>query len=193
MSISRAEVVDYLANMTVLELSTLIKELEEKFGVSAAAPMAVAAAMPGMAAAEAPAAEEKTEFDVVLTVCGPQQDPGDQGSAGHHQSGPERSQGSGGKRAHHREGSHLQGGSRRGQEETGSPRGYRRGQVGCKAAAVPADDGSRVWGWRSDSSPRPSRGSPSGVPCHYSGLAANPWSCGWVRAERTPICSRPSY
>ncbi len=70
MSISRAEVVDYLANMTVLELSTLIKELEEKFGVSAAAPMAVAA-MPGAAAgAEAPAAEEKTEFDVVLTVCG---------------------------------------------------------------------------------------------------------------------------
>lgn len=70
MAISKAEVVDYLANMTVLELSTLIKELEEKFGVSAAAPVAVAA-MPGMAAAEAPAAEEKTEFDVVLTVCGP--------------------------------------------------------------------------------------------------------------------------
>jgi large subunit ribosomal protein L7/L12 len=69
MSISRAEVVDYLANMTVLELSTLIKELEEKFGVSAAAPVAVAAV--GAAAAEAaPAAEEKTEFDVVLTVCG---------------------------------------------------------------------------------------------------------------------------
>jgi len=70
MAISKAEVVDYLANMTVLELSTLIKELEEKFGVSAAAPMAMAA-MPGAAAAEAPAAEEKTEFDVVLTVCGP--------------------------------------------------------------------------------------------------------------------------
>ncbi len=70
MAISKAEVVDYLANMTVLELSTLIKELEEKFGVSAAAPVAMAA-MPGMAAAEAPAAEEKTEFDVVLTVCGP--------------------------------------------------------------------------------------------------------------------------
>ncbi len=69
MAISRAEVVDYLANMTVLELSTLIKELEEKFGVSAAAPVAVAA-MPGAAAAEAPAAEEKTEFDVVLTACG---------------------------------------------------------------------------------------------------------------------------
>ncbi len=70
MAISRAEVVDYLANMTVLELSTLIKELEEKFGVSAAAPVAMGVAMPGAAAAEAPAAEEKTEFDVVLTACG---------------------------------------------------------------------------------------------------------------------------
>jgi large subunit ribosomal protein L7/L12 len=70
MAISRAEVVDYLANMTVLELSQLIKELEDKFGVSAAAPVAVAAV--GAPAAEAaPAAEEKTEFDVVLTVCGP--------------------------------------------------------------------------------------------------------------------------
>ncbi len=70
MAINRAEVVDYLANMTVLELSTLIKELEEKFGVSAAAPVAMGVAMPGAAAAEAPAAEEKTEFDVVLTACG---------------------------------------------------------------------------------------------------------------------------
>jgi large subunit ribosomal protein L7/L12 len=70
MAISRAEVVNYLANMTVLELSQLIKELEDKFGVSAAAPVAVAAA--GAPAAEAaPAAEEKTEFDVVLTACGP--------------------------------------------------------------------------------------------------------------------------
>ena len=70
MSISRAEVVDYLANMTVLELSTLIKELEEKFGVSAAVPMTMAAAGP-MAAEAAPAAEEQTEFDAILTVCGP--------------------------------------------------------------------------------------------------------------------------
>jgi len=70
MGISRVEVVDFLANMTVLELSTLIKELEEKFGVSAAVPMAMAAAGP-MAAEAAPAAEEQTEFDVVLTVCGP--------------------------------------------------------------------------------------------------------------------------
>jgi large subunit ribosomal protein L7/L12 len=69
-NISRAEVIDYLANMTVLELSQLIKELEEKFGVSAAAPMAVAAVAAPTAAA-APAEEEKTEFDVVLTACGP--------------------------------------------------------------------------------------------------------------------------
>jgi large subunit ribosomal protein L7/L12 len=69
MSISRQELIDTLANMTVLELSELIKELEDKFGVSAAAPVAMAAVAP-MAAA-APVEEEKTEFDVVLTVCGP--------------------------------------------------------------------------------------------------------------------------
>ncbi|MBM4285615.1 MAG: 50S ribosomal protein L7/L12 [Deltaproteobacteria bacterium] len=68
MAIDRAEIIDALANMTVLELSQLVKELEEKFGVSAAAPVAVAAAAP---AAAAPVEEEKTEFDVVLTVCGP--------------------------------------------------------------------------------------------------------------------------
>jgi len=61
MSISRQELIDTLANMTVLELLELIKELEDKFGVSAAAPVAAAA----------PVEEEKTEFDVVLTVCGP--------------------------------------------------------------------------------------------------------------------------
>ncbi|MEJ2092711.1 MAG: 50S ribosomal protein L7/L12 [Syntrophobacterales bacterium] len=70
MAISRQELIDTLANMTVLELSELIKELEEKFGVSAAAPVAVAAAAAPSAAA-APVEEEKTEFDVVLTVCGP--------------------------------------------------------------------------------------------------------------------------
>jgi large subunit ribosomal protein L7/L12 len=70
MAISRQELIDTLANMTVLELSQLIKELEEKFGVSAAAPVAVAATA-APAAAAAPVEEEKTEFDVVLTVCGP--------------------------------------------------------------------------------------------------------------------------
>ena len=68
MSITKAEVIDFISNMSVLELSEMIKDLEEKFGVTAAAPVAVAA---GPAAAEAaPAAEEKTEFDAVLTVIG---------------------------------------------------------------------------------------------------------------------------
>jgi large subunit ribosomal protein L7/L12 len=67
--LTRAKVIDYLANMTVLELSQLIKDLEEKFGVSAAVPMAMAAM--GPAAAAAPVEEEQTEFDVVLTACGP--------------------------------------------------------------------------------------------------------------------------
>jgi len=69
MAIERAEIIEALSNMTVLELSQLVKELEDKFGVSAAAPVAMAAvAAPTVAA---PVEEEKTEFDVVLTVCGP--------------------------------------------------------------------------------------------------------------------------
>ncbi|MBM4287567.1 MAG: 50S ribosomal protein L7/L12 [Deltaproteobacteria bacterium] len=69
MSITKEEVIDFIANMTVLELSQMIKDLEDKFGVTAAAPVAVAA---GPAAAEAaPEVEEKTEFDAVLTVIGP--------------------------------------------------------------------------------------------------------------------------
>ncbi len=71
MSISRAEIIDALSSMTVLELSQLIKELEDKFGVSAAAPVAMAAMAAPAAAEAAPVEEEKTEFDVVLTVCGP--------------------------------------------------------------------------------------------------------------------------
>lgn len=62
--VTKEQVVDFISNMTVLELSVFIKELEEKFGVSAAAPVAAFAAAPA-AAAEA-AVEEKTEFDVVL-------------------------------------------------------------------------------------------------------------------------------
>ena len=68
MSVTKEQVVDFIANMTVLELSQFIKELEEKFGVSAAAPVAAMVAAP---AAEAAAeVEEKTEFDVVLTGSG---------------------------------------------------------------------------------------------------------------------------
>jgi large subunit ribosomal protein L7/L12 len=67
--ITKDQVVDFIANMTVLELSEFIKELEEKFGVSAAAPVAAFAAAPAAAAAAA-AEEEKTEFDVVLQETG---------------------------------------------------------------------------------------------------------------------------
>ncbi|MCX7821939.1 MAG: 50S ribosomal protein L7/L12 [Syntrophobacterales bacterium] len=71
--ITREDVIKFIENMTVIELSQLIKELEERFGVSAAAPVAMAAMpMPGAAApgAAAPAEEEKTEFTVVLTAVG---------------------------------------------------------------------------------------------------------------------------
>jgi large subunit ribosomal protein L7/L12 len=66
--ITKEDVVKFIEGMTVLELSALVKELEEKFGVSAAAPMMAAVAVPGAAAA-APA-EEKTEFDAILTGFG---------------------------------------------------------------------------------------------------------------------------
>lgn len=64
----KAALIEAIENMSVLELAELVKELEEKFGVSAAAPVAVAAA-PG-AAGDAPAAADKTEFDVVLKSAG---------------------------------------------------------------------------------------------------------------------------
>jgi len=66
--ISKQDVIDFIANMTVLELSEMVKELEEKFGVSAAAPVAMMAAAGPVG--EAAAAEEKTEFDVILTTAG---------------------------------------------------------------------------------------------------------------------------
>ena len=63
MAVTKEEVVEFISNMTVLELSEFIKELEDKFGVSAAAAVAVAAG-------PVEAAEEKTEFDVILTAAG---------------------------------------------------------------------------------------------------------------------------
>jgi large subunit ribosomal protein L7/L12 len=68
-SISKEDVVEFISNMTVLELSDFVKELEEKFGVTAAAPVAmVAGGMPSGQAQEE--AEEQTEFNVVLTAIG---------------------------------------------------------------------------------------------------------------------------
>ncbi len=68
--ITKEDVIKYIEGMSVLELSELVKELEDRFGVSAAAPVAVAAAP--AAGGEAPAAEEKSEFDVVLKDIGSQ-------------------------------------------------------------------------------------------------------------------------
>lgn len=68
MAVSKEEVVDFIKGMTVLELSEFVKELEQTFGVSAAAPVAMAA-MPG-AAAEAVVVEEQTEFSVIITGVG---------------------------------------------------------------------------------------------------------------------------
>ncbi len=68
---TKEEIISALSEMTVLELSDLVAALEEKFGVSAAAPVAVAA-MPGMAAPTVEAVEEKTEFNVILQDVGPQ-------------------------------------------------------------------------------------------------------------------------
>jgi len=67
--ITKDQVIDFIANMSVLELSELIKELEEKFGVSAAAPV-MAAAMSAAGGAAAPVEEEQTEFDVILLTSG---------------------------------------------------------------------------------------------------------------------------
>jgi len=68
MAVSKEEVVDFIKGMTVLELSEFVKELEQTFGVSAAAPVAMAA-MP-VAAAEAVVVEEQTEFSVIITGVG---------------------------------------------------------------------------------------------------------------------------
>ena len=66
--ITKEDVIEFIANMTVLYLSELVKEMEEKFGVSAAAPVAMMAA--GAGDAGAAQEEEQTEFDVILTACG---------------------------------------------------------------------------------------------------------------------------
>ncbi|MBW3556469.1 MAG: 50S ribosomal protein L7/L12 [Actinobacteria bacterium] len=67
---TKEEILDSIAGMTVLELSELLKDFEEKFGVTAAAPVAAAAPAGGGGADAAPAEEEKDEFDVILTGAG---------------------------------------------------------------------------------------------------------------------------
>ena len=70
MALSKTEIIEAIAGLTVLELSELIKDLEDKFGVSAAAAAVAVAAPSGAGGAAAPAVEEKTEFDVILTEVG---------------------------------------------------------------------------------------------------------------------------
>lgn len=67
---TKEEILDAIGSMSVLELSELLKDFEEKFGVTAAAPVAVAAAAPAAGGGDAGADEEKTSFDVVLTDAG---------------------------------------------------------------------------------------------------------------------------
>jgi large subunit ribosomal protein L7/L12 len=69
-TLTRDELLDAIGNMTVLDLAEFVKAFEEKFGVTAAAPVAVAAAPGAGGGAAAPAAEEQTEFDVVLISAG---------------------------------------------------------------------------------------------------------------------------
>jgi large subunit ribosomal protein L7/L12 len=69
MSITKEQIFEFIDNMTILDMSKFIKEFEERYGVTAAAPVAMAAA-PGAAASAAPAAEEKTSFDVILVSAG---------------------------------------------------------------------------------------------------------------------------
>ena len=67
MSVTKDQVFEFIDNMTILEMSKFIKEFEERYGVTAAAPVAVVSAAPGAAA---PVAEEKTSFDVILNSAG---------------------------------------------------------------------------------------------------------------------------
>lgn len=68
--ITKDQVIEFLGGMTVIELNDLVKELEEKWGVSAAAPMAMGVMSAGGAGGDADAAEEQTEFDVILEAAG---------------------------------------------------------------------------------------------------------------------------
>jgi large subunit ribosomal protein L7/L12 len=101
MSLSNEQILEAIAGKTLLEVMELVKAMEEKFGVTAAAPVAVVAA--GPAAAAAPV-EEQTEFTVVLADAGANKVNVDQGGPRHHRPGPEGSQGPGRIALRHRQG-----------------------------------------------------------------------------------------
>ena len=134
---STDELLDQFKEMTLLELSEFIKQFEETFDVKAAAAGPVMMAAPGGGGGGgAEAEEEQSEFDVVLTGAGRQEDPGHQGGARAHQPGPEGGQGPGRRCAPDGPGEGHQGSRRQGE---GDPRGRRslgRGQVGVRLRPV---------------------------------------------------------
>ena len=70
MAVTKEQVFEFIDTMTILDMSQFIKEFEERYGVTAAAPIAIAAAPGAAAGAAAPVAEEKTSFDVILAAAG---------------------------------------------------------------------------------------------------------------------------
>ena len=129
MSVTKEQVVEFISNMTVLELSEFIKELEEKFGVSAAAPaaaMVMAAPADGGAAA---AAEEKTEFDVILKEAGANKIGVIKVVRALTSLGLKEAKGKGRRLPLHPEGRREQGRSRRSQEAADRSRRCRRSEV----------------------------------------------------------------
>jgi ribosomal protein L7/L12 len=129
--ITKEQVVDFISNMTVLELSQFIKELEEKFGVSAAAPaMGMMMAAPAAGGAAAPAEEEKTEVAVVLTGSGATKH-GVRKVVRALTGLGSRSQGQGRRAALHHQGRRVQGRGRGCKKAVGRVRSHLRNQVTC--------------------------------------------------------------
>ena len=120
---STDDLLEQFKEMTLLELSEFIKQFEETFDVTAAAAAPVMMAAPGGGGGGEAAAEEQDEFDVVLTGCRRQEDPGDQGGARAHEPRSEGGQGPRRRRAQAGAREGQEGGRRQGQ---GGPRGRRR-------------------------------------------------------------------
>ena len=162
MSAVQTEILDKIGSMTVLELSELIKAMEEKFDVSAAA--AVAVAGPAAGAAPAAAAEEQTEFTVVLALVRREQGQRHQGRSRTDGPRPQGSEGPGRRRAEAGEGRREQGRRRSRQEEAGRSRRKGRSQVDESAGVASltaATLGNFDAQWRSRSwSERKSRAEP---------------------------------
>jgi hypothetical protein len=131
-NISKEDVIEYIAGMTVLELSDLVKDLEKKFGVSAAAPVAAVAAAPVAQAQEQVA--EKTEFDVILVSSGDKKIQVIK-EVRAHEPRSQRGQSVGGRCAWQSEGGGLQRGGREHQGKAGRGRCDRRSEIRGKGSA----------------------------------------------------------